>query len=307
MAGVYREQDHIPYMIGTMVFGGLGAVPATYGMLSKISYQDSLLPALVSCGIFLFAHDNRGNISFFRLIAGIAVVMFTVMRASVHPGGGARPFFLAGGILGFILMAGCGWLGIAIGRALRGKDTVAAEIRQEQEAGQRAVTQQEEEPPAILHAAPDGEDADYQPGDSVLETFMVRTRSAWMAGELNPLNKVCSLEARTNSLRAFIDGHRQYEEAIARAHDTRAFDKDEFLVNLNEENFLLTSKALYLFKPEQQVILLRDVRKFQTKGILKLTLELTMTSGEKRTLPGIDTLPEDHYVQYLIKQSYNAS
>ncbi|MBZ0166675.1 MAG: hypothetical protein K8I00_07685, partial [Candidatus Omnitrophica bacterium] len=141
----------------------------------------------------------------------------------------------------------------------------------------------------------------------VLETFMVRTQAAWMAGELNPINKACSQEARTNTLRAFIDGHRPYEEAIVRAHQLRAFDDDEFLVNLNEDNFVLTSKALYFFKPEAQVILLRDIQKYQSKGILHLTLELTMTNGEKRTTPGIDTLPEDHYVRYLIKQSYNAS
>ncbi|MBZ0166245.1 MAG: hypothetical protein K8I00_05510, partial [Candidatus Omnitrophica bacterium] len=155
MAGVYREQDHIPYIIGTMVFGGLGVVPLVYGMLSKISYQDSLVPALVSCGIFLFAHDKRGNISFFRLIAGIAFVMLTVMRASIHRGGSERPFFLAGGILGFVLMAGCGWLGIAIGRALRGKETVAAEIREDQEAEQTAITRLEEQPGTAPHAAPD--------------------------------------------------------------------------------------------------------------------------------------------------------
>jgi hypothetical protein len=167
-----------------------------------------------------------------------------------------------------------------------------------------ALTQQGEQPPVAVHTDPDVEDADYQPGNSVLESLMVQTHTAWKAGELDPLNKVCAQEARTNSLRAFIDGHRQYEEDILRAHRLRAFDEDEFLVGLNEEDFVLTSKALYLFKPEEQVILLRDVQKFQTKGILKLTLELTMASGEKRTLPGMGSLPEDHYVQHFMSYVY---
>lgn len=307
MASVYREQDHIPYMIGTMVLGGLGAVPVTYGMLSNISYQNSLVPSLVSCGIFLFAHDKRGNISFFRLIGGIAFVMVVVMGASAQRGGSEHPFFLAGGLLGFVLMAGCGWLGIAIGRALRGTETVAAEIREDQEAQQRAITRQEDQPSATPLADPMIEDPDYQPGNSVLETLMVQTRAAWMAGEMNPLNKVCTVEARSNSMRAFIDGHRPYEAAILRAHRLRAFDENEFLVHLNEEDFVLTSKAFYLFKPGEQVILLRDVKNFRTRGIMNLTLELTMRNEEKRTIPGIDTLPEDRYVQYLAKQSYNAN
>lgn len=119
--GIFEERDFIPFVIGIMLLGGLLVVPVLWGQFSHLEYKDALFPSLLSCGIFAFSHDKRGNFLWGRFIMLLAVIVVTAMRSSLRYGG--RPMFLAGGILGYVVMFGCGWIGIALARLVRGKST----------------------------------------------------------------------------------------------------------------------------------------------------------------------------------------
>ncbi|MBP8005056.1 MAG: hypothetical protein KA044_08440 [Elusimicrobia bacterium] len=99
---------------------GLVAIPVLWGHFTGIGYARAIIPSLVSCGIFIYAHDKRGNFSVVKLLVGYLFLFMTLVRAmaKVGPNGG-KPFFVAGGFLGFVVMFACGWAGIAVGRLLR--------------------------------------------------------------------------------------------------------------------------------------------------------------------------------------------
>ncbi len=119
--GMFDEIDHIPYICGVMLIGGLFAVPIIWGSASQAGYFESIIPSLVSCGLFAYAHDKRGNFNLGRFALMFFYILFIVMRSSAESGmrGGSKPFFLAGGLLGYFVMFLCGWAGIKIGRFYR--------------------------------------------------------------------------------------------------------------------------------------------------------------------------------------------
>lgn len=101
--------------------GGLACIPILWGHFTGMGYARAIIPSLVSCAIFLYAHDKRGNFSVVKLLVGYLIVFMSLMRVmgKLGPGGG-KPFFVAGGFLGFVVMFACGWAGIAVGRLIRG-------------------------------------------------------------------------------------------------------------------------------------------------------------------------------------------
>jgi hypothetical protein len=120
--GMFEERDYFPFVFGVMVLGGLVCVPALWGLFTGMGYAKAIFPSLVSCGIFLYAHDKRGNFSVVKLLVGYAIVFMSLMRVMTQLGpNGVKPFFVAGGFLGFVVMFACGWAGIALGRLLRRK------------------------------------------------------------------------------------------------------------------------------------------------------------------------------------------
>lgn len=122
-SGMFDEKDYIPYAAGVMILGGLFLVPLIWGKLGGIDLAKAVIPSLISCAVFIYAHDNRGNFSFFKFMVGTFFVVLFTLRALSQPGAGGpeRPMFIAGGIVGYIIMFGCGWAGIAIGRLFRDK------------------------------------------------------------------------------------------------------------------------------------------------------------------------------------------
>ncbi|MBK7208549.1 MAG: hypothetical protein IPH91_09850 [Elusimicrobia bacterium] len=118
--GMFEERDYFPFLLGVLVLAGLVAIPVLWGHFTGIGYARAIIPSLVSCGIFIYAHDKRGNFSVVKLLVGYLFLFMTLVRAmaKVGPNGG-KPFFVAGGFLGFVVMFACGWAGIAVGRLLR--------------------------------------------------------------------------------------------------------------------------------------------------------------------------------------------
>ena len=118
--GMFEKEDFIPYIAGVMGLGGLLVVPMVWGHLTGMEYPEAILPSLLSCGVFVYAHDERGNFSFGKFFIGFLFVFLAIMRAAAKYGhGGAKPMFMAGGLLGYILMLACGWAGIAVARFFR--------------------------------------------------------------------------------------------------------------------------------------------------------------------------------------------
>ena len=117
--GMFEEKDYIPFVLGVMVLGGLVCVPLLWGQFTALGFEKSIVPSLISCGIFVYAHDNRGNFSILKFIFGLVFVFMIVMRAIVQSAGNAKPMFFVGGIVGYIIMFACGWAGIALARFLR--------------------------------------------------------------------------------------------------------------------------------------------------------------------------------------------
>ena len=121
--GMFEERDFIPYGCGVMVLGGLLVVPVMWGGFMELDYAQALFPSLLSCGVFVFSHDKRGTFLWGRFVLMVLFIMMTVMRAIAQNGGSGRPMFMAGGVLGYFVMFGCGWAGIAVARLVRGKLT----------------------------------------------------------------------------------------------------------------------------------------------------------------------------------------
>lgn len=120
-SGMFEEKDFIPFVLGVMILGGMGCIPVIWGQLTQMGYAKAVIPSLISCGIFVYAHDNRGNFSILKFLAGMLFVFMIVLRAMAQSGGNTKPMFFAGGIVGYIIMFACGWAGIALVRTFRRK------------------------------------------------------------------------------------------------------------------------------------------------------------------------------------------
>lgn len=117
--GMFEEKDYVPFVLGVMLLAGLVCVPILWGQFTDLEFEKSIIPSLISCGIFVYAHDNRGNFSIMKFLIGMVFVFMIVIRALAQSTGNTKPMFFAGGIVGYIIMFACGWAGIAFARFLR--------------------------------------------------------------------------------------------------------------------------------------------------------------------------------------------
>ena len=114
--GMFKDTDYMPFMLGVFIIGGLIGMPLTYGLGTGLGYLDSLPWSLASCVVFLIAFRRNGTLSWGRAIPGIAAIL---IGAKVYNQSTGRPAFAAGGILGFVLVMVCGYVGIGIGRIFK--------------------------------------------------------------------------------------------------------------------------------------------------------------------------------------------
>lgn len=112
--GLFREEDYWPYMLGVFVFAGLFFLPLIWGQFIYLSYLRLVAGSLIGCFVFAFAHKKDGQFSIWRFVGGLVFVSVMALKVSLSSGGfnGVIP----GGLIGFLLMAGCGLLGIRIAR-----------------------------------------------------------------------------------------------------------------------------------------------------------------------------------------------
>ncbi len=116
--GMFEEVDYVPFVAGVLVLAGLIAVPILWSMFLDMEYPSTLFSSLLSCGIFIYAHDKRGNFSIIKFLFGMAFILIQIIRTANQYGGGP-PMFIAGGVVGLVVMMACGWVGILIARYIR--------------------------------------------------------------------------------------------------------------------------------------------------------------------------------------------
>lgn len=113
---MFKETDYIPFMLGVFIIGGLIGMPLTYGLGTGLSYFESLPWSLASCVVFLIAFRRDGTISWGRAILAIGAIIISTRIYSQSTG---KPAFAAGGIVGFLLVMVCGYIGIGTGRIFK--------------------------------------------------------------------------------------------------------------------------------------------------------------------------------------------
>lgn len=114
--GMFKETDYVPFMLGVFIIGGLIGMPLPYGLATGLGYFESLPWSLASCVVFLIAFRRNGTISWGRAAPAIAAI---IIGARVYSQNTGKPAFAAGGILGFLLVMVCGYVGIGIGRIFK--------------------------------------------------------------------------------------------------------------------------------------------------------------------------------------------
>lgn len=284
---MFRKSDYIPFGLGIFIFGGLFFVPLIWSKFNHIDFEDAILPSIVSCLVFFIAHDNRGNFSLGRFIMGFVFVYFTIMRTSMKYGSGSK-MFLAGGFLGYLVMFACGWAGIMLGRLVRGKEQIEREIATEQKAVE--IQQKKSEPDSFSDLALVAKQT------TPFHKFMAETYTAWKNGLLNPLSEVFKKEATANTFEKFCSGHDQYKKDIEESFAMRPFEDREYLVALTPQWFIMTSKVIYVLKPDKKIISLLDIAEYKVDGVLGVNMNLTLKSGEKLVFPKMKAAPAGKFV-----------
>jgi len=111
--GLFKRPDYVPFMLGVFVIGGLLAAPLIWGSITHLGYLAALPWSIVSCVVFLVSIRRNGIISWHIALIAIALAFVAAIIYSTVTG---KPSFIAGGILGFIVLAVSGYLGIGIRR-----------------------------------------------------------------------------------------------------------------------------------------------------------------------------------------------
>lgn len=112
---LFEERDYIPFMLGIFIIGGLLAIPLIWGSQVGLGYFEALPWSLASCAVFLVAIRRNGTISWLRFFLAIIVL---IGAGQIYASSSGKPAFAAGGMLGFLVIAVCGLIGIGVGRLI---------------------------------------------------------------------------------------------------------------------------------------------------------------------------------------------
>jgi hypothetical protein len=114
---LFSKSNYLPFMLGVFFFGGLLLIPFAWGYWVSLSYFSALLWSLGLCLVFLIAFRMNGTISWDRITPAMAG--FTAIEAMIYNFPNLPSFIsyvsvFAGGLLGFLPLLICGYLGIGI-------------------------------------------------------------------------------------------------------------------------------------------------------------------------------------------------
>lgn len=279
---VFKYDDYWPFMAGLFGIGGLLAVPLIWGQIGDLTYLEATPGSLLGCVVYAYGVTRHGEFRTGRFIGALVVAILLVMRSD--------SLILPGGILGFLVMGGCGWIGIAAGRAT-------------------GLSSPFETPsPADL---PDPADLDETMLKLVEEStrpslarFLASTHIAWKGGHLEAHSSFFRVEASKTDVKTFVEAN---TEAIGRAFAT--IDRDapfvtgEYLVAQTEEFFLTNHRLLWgLQRPTISMVSLRDILRYELKrGGKHIDIQLSLEDGRSLTFPGFTAPPDEAIIKALVE------
>lgn len=139
------------------------------------------------------------------------------------------------------------------------------------------------------------------------DAFLLRTYAGFRAGKLAHVVEIYSQqEAKAKRVKQFVNLYRDLVgETIEFCLGQRKFDNDEILVAFDSNNFLLTSKALYLFRKKHSYVLIRilkleDIQDYTTQGWWTFKINFRLKSGENVVVNGMDKVPKDELMRELL-------
>ena len=117
-SGMIAEESY-PWFLGGVLVGGAVIVPVgTTMLMDGITPVGAWIGGIVSAIVFLLCLDKRGN---FRWTTAIPAIGVAVVGANVYHQATGRPIAVVGGVLGFVIYAILGAIGVGIGKLVRGK------------------------------------------------------------------------------------------------------------------------------------------------------------------------------------------
>lgn len=287
---MFNRDDYWPYMIGVFTLGGLVAVPLVWGQFIDLPYDRLVVGSLLACGVFAYAHTRDGTFSIGRFLLGFGFIFLMSLRiAASSRGSGA---FIPGGFLGFVVMAGSGWTGIGIARALGVSHSVAKRSLE--------LIESSDCP------------------DSTIRLFMESTYEAWKSVS-HPVFENIRDNMDNISRQEFVDNFMNDDVFMGLMHSafSEAQLRDgEFLVEGDEEtlppkSYVLTNCRLVLFVPKgggveftARHIPVRNIASVKTQQFEQYEgmISVTLKSGEKLESRGLRTVPEEWVIEWLVQK-----
>ncbi|HHO75634.1 MAG TPA: hypothetical protein ENN05_04295 [Deltaproteobacteria bacterium] len=108
-----------PWFLGGVLLSGTVVVPIVTAMLMEgISPAVAWIGGIISAAVFLLCLDKRGN---WRETTAFPAIGVAVVGATIYHYSTGRPIWVVGGLLGFVIFAIFGALGVVIGKLVRAK------------------------------------------------------------------------------------------------------------------------------------------------------------------------------------------
>lgn len=117
-SGGMIAEGYYPWFLGGVLVGGVVVVPIGTAMLMDgISPLVAWVGGVASAIVFLLCLDTRGN---FRTARAIPAIGAAVIGANIYHHSTGQPVAVVGGVLGFIIYAIFGAIGVGIGKLVQG-------------------------------------------------------------------------------------------------------------------------------------------------------------------------------------------
>jgi hypothetical protein len=301
---MFRRKDYWPYMFGMFIFGGLLVLPALLERVVDLGkgYDRNLALSVGFCTVFALAHKRNGKLSFINLIGGIALMIFASLQVAKKTG---TIQIVIPGLLSFLLLWGCGWLGIIIARVLGISKALVTPASQTEAALDYSVDMGGINTPMDVKSI----DLTKEPDDSPFIKFMTSSHNNWKQGKLDGFSTPLRVFANLETFEKFCTVYKFFYGHINTAHKLRPFDEEEYLIPSYNRQFLMTSKAIYFFDPANIVILKKDISQYEIKNQPRYRdgkdMYFTLQSGKKFAFKKIKDIAEKKYVDYFIKMTDN--
>jgi ankyrin repeat protein len=135
-------------------------------------------------------------------------------------------------------------------------------------------------------------------GDDPVRRFLLRTRCAWLDGALgehSPAYREDAFRPREVFLETYLD---ELGPTLERALEMQAPEEDEYLASYRADEFIFTSRRLYVLAGTPRVISLESMVRYRVK-ISAMDLMIELDTGEKILFPELKRFPEPELVELL--------